>query len=95
MFCWGSNEYRQCGVDPSNTESKHISSPLQIGGLLKNVKLSQILSGWNHILVKTGKFVNEFSSCYPLKYKIHAQFFSKTGYSKLSASYCYRFLTKF
>ena len=41
-------------MDPSNMENKLFASPLQIGGILKKVKISEIVSGWSHILVKTG-----------------------------------------
>ena len=53
VFCWGSNQYGQCGVDPSKMENKLFASPLQIGGMLKKVKVSEVVSGWSHILVKT------------------------------------------
>ena len=62
VFCWGSNQYGQCGVDPSNTESKLLSFPVQIGGILKKVRVSKILSGWSHILVKTGNIGECFES---------------------------------
>lgn len=53
VFCWGSNQYGQCGVGPSNG-GKSFSSPVQVEGLLKKVKVAEIFSGWCHILAKTG-----------------------------------------
>ena len=53
VFCWGLNRHGQCGLDPKS--HPNVCKPSNIGGLLENVKVSQIYSGWSHILAKTGK----------------------------------------
>lgn len=54
VYCWGSNQHGQCGMDPCSQHNKICWSPTRIKGLLENENVLEIFSGWSHILAKTG-----------------------------------------
>lgn len=61
MYCWGSNQHGQCGRPPDELTKDHsqqvLTTPQLIGGLLSNVRVTQLKTGWSHLLAITGKRV--------------------------------------
>ena len=59
VFCWGSNQHGQCGRPPDKQTKEHnqqvFTTPQQIGGLLSNIHVTQVKTGWSHLLAITGK----------------------------------------
>lgn len=58
VFCWGSNQHGQCGRPPDKLTKDHnqlvFTTPQLIGGLLSNVHVTQLKTGWSHLLAITG-----------------------------------------
>lgn len=55
VFCWGSNQHGQCGRPPDaqSTEHQMFVTPQLIGGLLSSVTVTQVHTGWSHLLAVT------------------------------------------
>ncbi|XP_058972380.2 secretion-regulating guanine nucleotide exchange factor isoform X1 [Pocillopora verrucosa] len=55
VFCWGSNQHGQCGKPPDihSTEHQIFIKPQLIGGLLTSVTVTQVHTGWSHLLAVT------------------------------------------
>ena len=67
VFCWGSNQHGQCGRSPDKLTKDHnqqvFPTPQLIGGLLSNVHVTQLKTGWSHLLAITGKKVPRTCGC--------------------------------
>lgn len=67
VFCWGSNQHGQCGRPPDKLTKDHnqlvFTTPQLIGGLLSNVHVTQLKTGWSHLLAITGMKVPRRYSC--------------------------------
>ena len=56
VYCWGSNQYGQCGRHTKAAEKNmHFSSPQIIGQALTEVLISELKSGWSHLLAVSGE----------------------------------------
>ena len=64
VFCWGSNQHGQCGRPPDRVsvelDAQIVNAPHMIGGLISGVHVTQLRSGWSHLLAITGLNVNHF-----------------------------------
>ena len=58
VFCWGSNQHGQWGRPPDTVSTQHnaqaFAVPQLIGGLLSDVHVTQLKSGWSHLLAISG-----------------------------------------
>jgi len=52
IICWGDNKYGQLATSPE--QSKHISDPYIIPTTLFDGKVTDIQSGWTHMIAITG-----------------------------------------
>ena len=70
VFCWGSNQHGQCGRPLQRLSKDHdqqvFTTPQLIRGLLSNVRVTQLKTGWSHLLAITGKKVarSDGDSCH-------------------------------
>ena len=59
VYCWGSNQHGQCGRPPDkltkDDDQQVFTTPQLIGGILSNVHVTQLKTGWSHLLAVTGK----------------------------------------
>lgn len=57
VFCWGSNQHGQCGRPPDSMsvelDAQIVNAPHMIGGLISGVHVTQLKSGWSHLLAIT------------------------------------------